>query len=54
MPAQYPSLQIKHGGVGTHLFYVLQMQLPTHRPGEMMLVTDKQGRLQHVTQVWYW
>jgi hypothetical protein len=44
-------MQIKNAGVGRHLFYVLQISQSAKRGSDLMLVTDKQGRLQHVTQV---
>jgi hypothetical protein len=44
-------VQVKNGGVGTHLFYVLQVQRPKEVQNNLMFVTDRQGRLQHVTQV---
>ncbi|KAJ9517581.1 hypothetical protein QJQ45_025108, partial [Haematococcus lacustris] len=43
-------IEVKNGGVGTHLFYVLSIRR-TSSAGRFMVVTDKQGRLHHITQV---
>ncbi|GFH16402.1 PAS domain-containing protein, partial [Haematococcus lacustris] len=42
-------IEVKNGGVGTHLFYVLSIRR-TSSAGRFMVVTDKQGRLHHITQ----
>jgi hypothetical protein len=43
--------QVKNAGVGRHLFHVLQITQAAKARSDLMLVTDRQGRLQHVTQV---